>query len=229
MNQTALSRYNKPGGYFVDQNPQSKVTTDVVNIPQDLFGSLHEYERMYDDLMGLPPIAQGKGEKGVRSAAHASHLVRQFSPRFKDRALLVERSVEALGGLMLDLERATNDQRLIAWCPEKEAGLEGVAPDPLTPAPAPGLVAVPFRFGDLPDNTTLTVDSHSSSPAFSAEAKALTFDLFKIGAMSAEDVIERSDVSDPEDLMAGVTRRGIAKQEAAKEAEIIKMASHGKK
>ena len=86
-----------------------------------------------------------------------------------------------------------------------------------------------FAFADLSEDAVLTIDSHSSSPAFSAEAKALTFDLFKIGAMSAEEVIERSDVSDPEELQAGVTRRAIAKQEAEKEAQALKLASHAKK
>jgi hypothetical protein len=113
--------------------------------------------------------------------------------------------------------------------PQGQDGGQAMKESVMMPPPAKGLVAVPFAFADLSEDMTLTIDSHSSSPAFSAEAKALTFDLFKIGAMSAEDVIERSDVSDPEDLMAGVVRRGIAKQEAAKEAEVIKMASHAKK
>ncbi len=69
-----------------------------------------------------------------------------------------------------------------------------------------------FSLADLDDDVTLTIDSHSSSPAFSAEARSLTFDLFKIGAMGAEEVLERSDVSDPEELTAGVQRRAILRR-----------------
>ena len=224
-----MSRYNRPGGYFVDQNPNAKIETDQINIPQDLFGSLHEYERMYDDAMGLPPIAQGKGEKGVRSAAHASQLVRQFSPRFKDRALLAERSVEALGGLMLDLARAHDAKKLVAWVPEKDAGLESVKPDELTPPPAPGLVAVHFRFADLPEDTTLTVDSHSASPAFSEEARTLDFDLVKVGAMSPSDLIDHVDAPDPAELQMSIIRREIAKAEAEKHKEELKAMGKGGK
>ena len=94
VNQQALSRFNKPGGYWTDSNPNAKIERDNVQIPEALWNSLHEYERMFDEMMGLPPIAKGQGEQGVRSGAHADTLIRMFSPRFKDRALLVERDVE---------------------------------------------------------------------------------------------------------------------------------------
>ena len=222
VNQTALARYRKPGGYWTDTNPNAKIEKDVVTIPQDLWGSLHEYERMFDDMMGLPPVAKGKGESGVRSNNHAQTLVRQFSPRFKDRALLTERSVEALGGLMLDLARAHDDRKLTAWVPQKEAGVEASEPDPLTVAPATGLVEVKFRFADLPENVTLTIDSHSSSPAFSQDAKALAFDLLKVGAMSAAELVEHVDATDPDELQMGIMRREIARAEAEKQKAVLK-------
>ena len=52
--------------------------------------------------------------------------------------------------------------------------------------PAPGLVPVFFTFADLSDDVSLTVDSHSSSPAFSADAKALAFDLLKVGGLTVQ-------------------------------------------
>lgn len=233
VNQLALSKYRKPGGYYVEQNPNAKIEKDVTQIPQDLWGSLHEYERMFDDMMGLPPIAKGKGDAGVRSHAHAETLVRQFSPRFKDRAILIERDVERLGALMLDIARENDPKQLIAWCPAKEAGVEAdKSPDPFMVAPAEGLAPVKFTLADLPDDVSLTVDSHSSSPAFSQDAKAQMFDLLKIGAMSPEDILDRSDVTDPDDLIAGTVRREIAKakQAAAQaQADAAKHANHGGK
>lgn len=234
VNQTALSRFNKPGGYWTDSNPNAKIERDTVTIPQDLWGSLHEYERMFDEMMGLPPIAKGQGEAGVRSAQHAETLVRMFSPRFKDRALLIERDVEKFGASMLDLARAHIDQKLIAWVPEKAAGFENTTPkkdlEVLIP-PAPGLVPVLFSFADLPDNVTLTVDAHSSSPAFSADAKALAFDLLKVGAMSPAQLVEHVDAPDPDELQAGIQRREVARAEAAQEEQKIKLLAHsgGKK
>lgn len=223
VNQDSYSRFNKPGGYWTDSNPQAKIDRDTVQVPTDLWASLHEYERMFDEMGGLPPIARGHGDAGVRSHGHAEALIRMFSPRFKDRALLVERDVEALGALMLDMCKVFVDKKLIAWVPDQVAGVEKTPIDNLLLLPpAPGLVPVYFQFGDLDDDLTVGVDAHSSSPAFSQEAKSLAFDLFKIGAMDANDVLEASDVSDPEGLMAGVTRRNIAKAEAEKKEQDAK-------
>jgi hypothetical protein len=178
---------------------------------------------------GLPPIARGRGDSGVRSGSHAETLVRMFSPRFKDRALLIERDVEALGAVFLDMAKAHVDKKLIAWIPANAAPLEGEKPDPLIVPPAPGFVALPFQFSDLDDDAVVTIDSHSSSPAFSAEAKQLVFDLLKIGAMAAEDVVQKVDIDDPEGLVAGIQRRAIARQKMEQEALALKAQTHSKK
>ena len=219
VNQLALSRFKQPGGYYSDSNPQAKIEKDQVVIPPDVWAALHEYERMFDELMGLPPIAKGQGEQGVRSGAHADTLVRMFSPRFKDRALLIERDVEKFGALALDLARAHVDKKLWAWVPKDAAGDEvGLTDEELKvlKPPAPGFVPVLFRIADLPEDVALTVDSHSSSPAFSQDAKALAFDLLKIGAMSPADVVEHVDAPEPDELMAGIARRDAAKAATAK-------------
>ena len=232
VNQQALSRFNKPGGYWTDSNPNAKIERDNVQIPEALWHSLHEYERMFDEMMGLPPIAKGQGEQGVRSGAHADTLIRMFSPRFKDRALLVERDVEKFGALMLDLARAHIDQKMIAWVPKESAGFENSSADgeeQLLIPPAKGLVAVTFAFADLPDDVSLTVDSHSSSPAFSQDAKELAFNLQRIGAMSPAQLVDHVDVSDPDDLRANIMRREVARAEAAAKEQELKAQTHKKK
>ena len=223
VNQNAVSRYNKPGGYWSDSNPNAKIERDTIEIPADLHVSVHETERQIDEMVGLPPTARGKGDAGVRSHRHADTLVRQASPRFKDRALLVERSVEAFGALILDLKRAHDSHKLIAWVPQEEAGGEGDTPDPLMPPPAPGLVAVRFTFADLEEGITVEIDSHSSSPAFSEDSKMMHFDLLKVGAESKDELVEHLDVGDPEELQAGIMRRDIAAAEAKKQEEAMKM------
>ncbi len=139
--------------------------------------------------------------------------------------MLVERDVEALGGIMLDLSRAHIDRKLLAWVPKEQAGVEAVADNPLLIPPAKGLVAVPFLFDSLDDEVSLTIDSHSSSPAFAAEAKALVFDLVKTGGMDIATAVEHLDAPDPDELIAGITRRQIAAAEAKQEearAELLK-------
>ena len=129
---------------------------------------------------------------------------------------------------MLDLARAHVDKRLIAWVPAELAGFEAVKADPLIVPPAEGLVAVPFGFDNLDDDVTVTVDAHSSSPAFSAEAKALVFDLLKVGAMDASDVVEHVDIGDPGELEMGILRRRIAAAKAQQQEQQLKLV-HGSK
>lgn len=228
VNQMALSRFNKPGGYYTDSNPNAKIERDTTNVPQDLWMALHEYERMFDELMGIPPIAKGMGESGVRSAQHAETLVRMFSPRFKDRALLIERNVEEFGALTLDLARAHVKKKMIAWVPREAAGVEASDPaeDKFLIPPAKGLAPVYFTFADLPKDVSLTVDAHSSSPAFSAEAKGLAFDLLKVGAMSPLELIDHVDAPNPDELQAGIIRRDIAKAEAHAQEQKMKLLQH---
>ena len=184
VNQNVLAKLNKPGGHWNDSNSSADVANMAPEIPETLWASLHEYERMFDEMGGLPPIAKGRGESGVRSQGHAETLVRMFSPRFKDRALLVERDVEGIGGLVLDLFRAHVPEKMVAWVDPQSAGVEAnKESNVFRLPPVAGQVPVEFSFADLPEDVRVTVDSHSSSPAFSMEARSLAFDLLKIGAM----------------------------------------------
>ena len=227
VNAQAYARFNKPGGWMADPNPNAKVDLLAQDVPASLFESLHELITMFDSMSGIPQL--GKGHDGVRSQGHAETMIRMYSARFKDRALLVERAVEELGAQMLDMCRVYKADRMIAWAPEAEAGVQATANLPGLNPPAKGLVPVPFTFANLDDDVTLTVDSHSASPAFSAEAKATVFDLVKIGAMSPEDAVDHLDVSDPEELIGGIQRRAIAKAEAEQKEAQMKLLQGGKR
>ena len=230
INQSVVSRFQKPGGWLQESNPNAAAKSMAPELNPNLFASLHEYERMFDEMGGLPPVAKGHGESGVRSQGHAETLVRMFSPRFKDRALLVERDVEGLAGGMLDLAKVKVSKKLIAWVPAQAAGLEAPEPEEkgkeLFVPPVPGQVPVFFRFADLHDDMTLSIDAHSSSPAFSEEAKALLFSLLKVGAMGPEDVVMHTDAPDPEELVAGIQRRQQAKAQQEQQAQVLKL-EHG--
>lgn len=237
VNQAVISRMNKPGGYFSDPNPNAKVENMAPQLPDALGEWLHENERMFDEMGGLPPIAKGRGESGVRSQGHAETLVRMFSPRFKDRALLVERDVESCGATVLDLCKAHVAEKLTAWIHKDDAVGIGATEaqasahtDITRQPPAPGLIPIDFSFSDIGDNARVSVDAHSSSPAFAMEARQLMFDLFKIGAASPEDVVHHVDAPDPEGLIAGMEKRAV--EQAAfleQHPELAAKAAHGKK
>ncbi len=190
--QSAYSIMKKAGGYLADSNPNAKAADLYPEIPDGLWESLHEFEQRFDKMGGFTPTTSGRGEKGVRSQAQAETLIRTASPRFKDRALLVERQLEQLGCLAFDLLRAHVPEPLTAWVAKKDAGIEGSVLNFVKDlfVPIPGTVPVEFLFYDLDDKCKVVVDSHSSSPAFSHETQQLLFDLLGVEAIDQEQLIQ---------------------------------------
>lgn len=192
--------------------------------------SLHEIEGMFDAVAGTPPVLQGRGESGVRAQGHAETLVRTASPRFKDRALAVERQVEELGGLALDVLKAQWVRPMVAWVPGNVQSIETALPPTyeLEEAPVQGSKAIEFMFRQLPE-CKVTVDSHSSSPAFSHEARELAFALAKAGAVGPEALVELVHPPHESSLIGDIERR--EQQKAALVAQHPELLLHqgGKK
>ena len=189
---SAYSIMKKAGGYLTDSNPNAKVHDLYPQLPDKIFESLHEMEAMFDKMAGFTPQMSGRGESGVRSQGHAESLIRTGSPRFKDRALAIERQVEELGGTILDMLKAHVATPIEAWVPKQNMGNYPGLPseNPLDTPPVPGMESVEFTFHDLEDNAKVVVDSHSSSPAFSQETRTLLFDLLKVGAIDPEQLLQ---------------------------------------
>lgn len=191
IKQQAYSILKKAGGYFTDSNPNAKVQDLYPVLPDKLFESLHEFLQMFDRMGGFTPTISGRGESGVRSAGHSDALTRNASPRFKDRALVIERQLDAMGALKLDMLKAHVPYSMTAWMSKKDAGLEGnIPPMAHEDPPVEGMSPVEFMFYDLPDECKISVDSHSSSPAFGMETRTLLFDLLKVQAIDQEQLIQ---------------------------------------
>jgi len=191
IKQAAYSIMKKAGGYLTDSNPNAKVQDLYPQMPDKLFESLHEFQQMFDRMAGFTATMSGRGDSGVRSGNHSDALTRNASPRFKDRALIVERQIESMGALKLAMLRAHVVDSIEAWVPKKEAGIEGEIPpvDYMQEAPIPGTVPIEFKFYNLPENCKISVDSHSSSPAFAQENRTLLFDLMKLQAIDQEQLL----------------------------------------
>lgn len=210
---SAYSKLNKPGGYMTDNNPNATVQTLAPELPSGLWDSLHEYEQMFNDMAGFSPVMQGRGESGVRAQGHAESLIRTSSPRFKDRALLVERQVEELGGLAFDMLKAHLPYPLTAWVSPKDAGIMAKIPptNPLHVPPIPDTIPVEFSLHDLPDECKVVVDSHSSSPAFSHETRELLFSLFKAGAIKLDQLVAHTHPPGEDTIIEDIHRAEIEK------------------
>ena len=212
--QQQYSKANKPGGYLVDNSPGGKIQDLAPPLPEGLWESLHEMEAFYDKMAGFTPTLQGRGESGVRAQGHSESLTKNASPRFKDRALTVERSVEALGGLSLEYLKAKVGHKLTAWLMPKEDSIDtAVQPDELiAEPPVKGMLAIEFTLAQLPDGCKVVVDSHSSSPAFSHETRGLLFDLFKAGAIDKKQLVTHTAPPGEESMIEDIIRSDIAQQ-----------------
>ena len=215
--QQAYAKANKPGGYLVDSSPTAKMQDLAPSLPEGLWESLHEMLGFYDDMAGFTPTLQGRGEKGVRAGGHSESLTRNASPRFKDRALGVERSVESLGGLGLDYLKAKDGTKLTAWVMPKEDSIETSIPqDPiLAESPVKGMLSIDFTFAQLSSRCKVVVDSHSSSPAFSHETRGLLFDLYKAAAIDKKQLITHTAPPGEDSMIEDLIRSELAQAEFA--------------
>ena len=232
ITQQRYSAGDKPGGFFVDPSPQAKMQDLYPQVPPDLWQSLHEYESCFEEMAGLPPVLRGKGDEGVRAQGHAETLTRNASPRFKDRALAIERSVTEIGQLAVAMLKAMDPRTMVAWLrPDTQNIVAMMPPDePELEAPAPGMKQFPFKFYHIPENTKVVVDSHSASPAFGFEHRELIFAMVKAGMMEPEEAIEHLHPPGEEDMVADLERKQIMQQKLlAEHPELIDKIAGGKR
>lgn len=210
VNQNALAKLNRPGGYFTDSSPNAKINNLEREIPTDIWRSFSELNSMFDTIMGAPAITQGQGEGSVRSQGHAETLLRTGAARHKDAALKIERSVSKMGGLCLSILQAKSTEKLVAWVGPKVKSIEiDKEPDPSLEPPVEGMQPVTFQLRHLSNRAKVGVDGHSSSPAFSQEARQLAFALNKAGAMSPTRLIEATHPPQEDSLIEDQERKEI--------------------
>ena len=207
--QQTASRLNKPGGWFSEPNPNAKMQAAQPDLPAGLWESFTQLEQMFDAMGGMTPTISGRGEKGVRANSQAETLVRTGTPRFKDRAIVVERSVSQMGDLSLDILKAMDPRDLVAWVDPKAGGIEAQASadEVIASAPVEGQVPVKFKLRQLDPDVRARVDAHSSSPAFIHEARQLLFDLAARGAAGPEELVAGTHPPREDELEQAIERR----------------------
>lgn len=230
INQNLVAKLRRPGGVLTDNSPQFKHDELMPQLPADFWASLDRFIGMFNDIGGMPSVVRGEGESGVRSQGHADTLVRMASPRFKDRALRIERAIDTLGGLALDILRARDAEQQVAWVKASQAG--PFKDHPLDPnvyePPAPGLFGIPFQYADLTDNHRVSVDAHSSSPIFSQDARNLIFMLARLQAITPREVIELTHPPREEELVESLEQRDAERAAFIQQhPEVLQHGSHG--
>ena len=150
-------------------------------IPPELLPMLKWLMETINWLGNFPPVMQGMGEEGVRAQAHAETLVKTASPTLRDRSLIAERQCARTGDKTLSMMEA-KDNRFYYTKADKPIDVEQTK----------------FLLSQLPEDSRVIVDSHSSSPIFMDELLQLILALHKVGVVDAEYVIDNLSIPNKE-------------------------------
>ena len=192
VNQTVNSRLNKPGGWFSESSPTGKIQDMQPELPRGLWESLDKLIQYFDEVGGVTPTMGGEGDSGIRSGVQADTLLRTATASIKDQAIEIERSVNELGNLSLQIMRCMIPDELTGFVRASESDVESAAAEPTNVdlPPVKDLKPVKFTLMQLPSNMHPVVNCHSSSPIFRQEEEALAFELRKMGAVSPQMLVE---------------------------------------
>ncbi len=184
-------------GWLAEESPMAKIEDLTPPLPANAFEELKMIIGFFDDIAGFDNATSGKGEPGVRSANHFQGVLRQASPRLRDRAIRAERQCAEFGEKVL-WHMAAKDGR-VHWTKSED-------PDHKTD----------FLLSQLPDDARVLVDSHSSSPIYEQDHANTAAFLFKAGAIDAEDLIDLLPVPNRDVLKEKLRKREISKQQLIK-------------
>lgn len=183
-----------PGGVLTDSSPTTKVETFKPEMPSGALEYLGYLDSCFDEAAGFTAMTNGQGESGVRAGTHANTLLRTSTPRLRDRALVTERQAAQFGDLCLKMLRAKDPEIIYTDDDKGEIFL-----------------------ANLPEDASVTVDSHTSSPAFSGDNQNLLFALAKAGAVGPQELIEGTHPPREEILIARLHARDKAHQKQLEE------------
>lgn len=179
MNETKAKALLSPGAILADGAPSGTTAVDTLErpIPQGYLEYISKIEQWFEESAGFTAITSGQGEPGVRAGVHANTLLRTSTPRLRDRALLIEKQVAKVGEVCFSIAAHKDATTLTA-----SDGTE-------------------FLLSQLPDDCSVVVDSHTSSPAFSGEAEQKAFMLHKANAIDNVDLIRLTHVPNEDQLI----------------------------
>lgn len=176
---------SRQAGWFAQESGEVQDLTP--ELPQEAWQDIDWLMKAFDDVSGFKPIMTGEGDAGVRSGNQAQTLLKTASPQMRDKALLVEFQVAAAA------------QNLFECMATKEAQTYWVNPEDENST---------FLLGQLPEDRTVTVDSHSSSPIYEDEHMQLAAFMLKAGIIDGKAFIDMvNGVPQPELLKDNLEQR----------------------
>ena len=182
------------GSYLSTDGMQTKIERFAPDLPNDLFGVIHEIDSSFAERSGLQNILMGKGEAGVRSGRQTTELARLSSARIKKRALVIEDALEKMATLYLKCMQKYDARE---FRDDKDN---------------------PFIAEQFTHNFVVKVDAHSNSPLFVEDAKSEAAEMLQLGIITKERYIDM--VNPPEkEIMRRELKEAEAKAAAAQQAQ----------
>jgi hypothetical protein len=185
-----------PGGRMTDSAPSTATSIDTYSpsMPENALAYLAVIADWFRDAGGTKNILTGEGEAGVRAGVHANTLLRTAAGRIRDRAFITEGNAAAFGSNAFEILRR-KDGRTYKSRDGKEFILE-----------------------QLPHDAVVSVDSHSSSPAFSGDLTNMAFALLRAGVIDGEDALELlPSLPRREELIRKLAKRQEEREKQSKE------------
>lgn len=178
--------------------------------PAELLPVIKFLLEQIDELGSFPNIMRGQGEAGVRSGAHAGTLMKTASPTLRDRALLVEGQCADAADLTFELMKAKDPS--FYWTKADEIK---------------DTEETKFLLAAMPEDSRVTVDSHSSSPIFADEAQQIIGASTKLNITDGEYFIDNMPMPNKEVAKAAL-REKMKRQSQLQEKLLTQLSPEGK-
>jgi hypothetical protein len=162
-----------PSGLLAVDAPGSSIKVEQPTIPNDIWKDIAAIDDMFNEMSGLPSVNQGRGSPGVRSEGHAQLLSQLGSTRAKDKALVVEDSLDEVATLIVKILRKY-DKR-----PYRESGTKET---------------VTFFPAQFPEDFEAKVDGHSNSPIFTENHEQRVFALLDRKVIDRDSALDMLDI-----------------------------------
>lgn len=197
-----------PGEIFADMKAQGVINlgqggsiNDLTpKLPPEAIPLIGELLYLMDRISGFPGVMSGEGQPGVRAGVHADTLMKTGSTRLRDRSLLVERQCGEAGDETMALCEAKDDSTW--WVNEDDESTY-------------------FTLDQVPEDASVIVDSHSSSPIYQDDHVQLVSWGVQHGVIDPISAIEMLPFQNKDLLIERVKQNMAHKQAQLKEIEKI--------
>lgn len=193
-----------PSGILAIGDQGATIKSEQPQIPGDLWNDVAEIDSMFNEVSGIPQIAEGKNPKGVRSEKQAAELAELGAARPKAKALEIEKPLNALATTVVRVIQVYDKRPLRA---DRDQDAEE------------------FFAHEFPGDFVAKVDGHSSSPLFLNAFEAKIFKLLQLKCIDKEDALELLDIPRKKQLIKTLKEKiEPAEAQAHQEALQVKIA-----